>query len=79
MPTRKYYEIVHDRLGKRWVFRQQGTINAIRIADTKAELVEAAIAICNNQHCSLRIHLENGLFEEERTYPRSSDPRRSPG
>lgn len=79
MPTRKYYEIVYDRLGKRWVFRQQGTSNAIRAANTKAEVIAEAIAICNNQYCSLRIHLENGLFEEERTYPRSSDPTQYPG
>lgn len=76
---RKYYEIIYDRLGKRWVFGQQGSSDAIRVADTKSAVIETAISICNNQFCSLRIHLENGQFEEERTYPRSSDPRQYPG
>ena len=29
--------------------------------------------------CTLRIHTEKGGIEEERTYPRSKDPRKSPG
>lgn len=28
---------------------------------------------------TVRIHREDGQMEEERTYPRSDDPRRSPG
>ena len=28
---------------------------------------------------TVKIHREDGTFEEERTYPRSADPRRSPG
>lgn len=28
---------------------------------------------------TVRIHKEDGTFEEERTYPRSEDPRQSPG
>jgi hypothetical protein len=28
---------------------------------------------------TVRIHKEDGTFEEERTFPRSEDPRRSPG
>lgn len=74
MPQRKYFEVVYDRQNGRWVFRQQGTPTAIRVAATKAEIVQSAIAICNNQYCSLRIHLENGRFEEERTYKNDPHP-----
>lgn len=28
---------------------------------------------------TVRIHREDGHFEEERTFPRSADPRQSPG
>ncbi len=28
---------------------------------------------------TVRIHREDGQFEEERTFPRSKDPRQSPG
>lgn len=73
---RKYYEIVYDRPNGRWVFRLQGSRDAIRVGSTKAEVVQAAIPICNNQFCSLRIHLENGQFEEERTYGKDPYPPR---
>ena len=33
----------------------------------------------NNQGGSLKIHLENGRIQEERTYPKSSDPKKSKG
>lgn len=50
-------------------------------ATTKEMCVEftAAYAIGLGQPVSVRIHLENGQFEEERTYPRSADPSSSPG
>ena len=32
-----------------------------------------------NSDSSLKIHREDGTFQEERTYPRSADPSQSPG
>jgi hypothetical protein len=31
-------------------------------------VIELAIPICNNQYCTLRIHSEDGKFEEERQF-----------
>ena len=33
----------------------------------------------SNEPSSLKIHKENGRIQEERTYPRSADPRKSKG
>lgn len=47
---------------------------------TKALAVADAIEQAKkHQPCSLRIHLRSGEIEEERTFPRSADPRRSKG
>jgi hypothetical protein len=39
----------------------------------------AKVAKADPQPVSVRIHKENGQIQEERTYPRSADPRRSKG
>lgn len=49
--------------------------------DTKAQataggVLEKAVGPSGG---SVRIHTERGKFQEERTYPRSEDPKKSPG
>jgi Uncharacterized protein conserved in bacteria (DUF2188) len=50
-------------------------------APTKTEAVRkvAAVAKKGPQPVSVRIHKADGKFQEERTYPRSADPRSSAG
>lgn len=50
-------------------------------APTKAEAVKkvAAVAKKGSQPVSVRIHKTDGKIQEERTYPRSADPRSSKG
>lgn len=50
-------------------------------AETKAEAVRqtAAVAKADPDAVTVKIHLENGRIQEERTYPRSADPRSSRG
>ena len=50
-------------------------------APTKAETVKkvAAAAKKSSEPVSVRIHKVGGKFQEERTYPRSADPRGSKG
>jgi hypothetical protein len=50
-------------------------------ATTKAEAVKrtAEVARKDPEPVSVRIHKSDGKFQEERTYPRSADPRRSKG
>ena len=48
---------------------------------TKAETVKAAVAKAKSgkDPVSLRIHKQDGKIQEERTYPRKADPKRSKG
>lgn len=50
-------------------------------APTKAEAVKqtAAKARADAQPVTVKIHKENGQIQEERTYPRSADPKSSKG
>lgn len=50
-------------------------------ADTKEAAVRqtAEVARSSDEAVSVRIHKEDGSIQEERTYPRAADPRRSKG
>lgn len=50
-------------------------------APTKAATISqtAATARATDEPVSVRIHKENGRIQEERTYPRSADPKKSKG
>ena len=65
--------------GDRWV----GTTGAQTVvtARTKTEAVSkaAAAAKADRQPTSVRIRKVNGQIQQERTYPRGADPRRSKG
>lgn len=46
---------------------------------TKEEAVSNAREYVSAKTGSLKIHKADGTIEEERTYPRSADPAKSPG
>ena len=50
-------------------------------AATKQEAVGLTVELARSlrEPVSVRIHNLDGQLQEERTYPRSTDPRRSPG
>jgi Uncharacterized protein conserved in bacteria (DUF2188) len=77
MPRLVRIDVVKKGAG--WV-AQQGQ-NAVVQASTKVEAVRKAAqyAIKSGVPTSLRIHKVNGQIQEERTYSRSDDPRRSKG
>jgi hypothetical protein len=53
----------------------------VSTGDTKTEAVQntAAVAKSDPDAVSVKIHKADGTFQEERTYPRAADPRRSRG
>jgi hypothetical protein len=63
-----------------WVAVEKGGPAMVE-ARTKADAVKKAAAAVRKtgQPTTLRIHDKNGRFQEERTYPRSADPRASKG
>jgi hypothetical protein len=71
------YELV--KKGDEWRFRQYSSNRAIRIFENKSEGINFSTKYMQNHGGSLKIKREDGTIQEERTYPRSSDPRRSIG
>ncbi|MBC3301151.1 DUF2188 domain-containing protein [Pseudomonas sp. SWRI18] len=62
-----------------WALKKQGAERASKTAATKAEIVKLASEFLEGKTASLKIHKEDGSIQEERTYPRSADPRKTKG
>jgi len=62
-----------------WELKKAGGERASKRASTKHELVSALADFFDGKTASVKIHKADGTTEEERTYPRSADPRRSKG
>lgn len=71
--TLNRYDLVKGSDG--WELKSRGEILAAY--STKAEALEKIPHRVTSG--TVRIHTEIGAVEEERTYPRSKDPRKSPG
>lgn len=71
------YEIQHD--GEKWKLQREGGNRALLSAQTKAEIMKSGTEYVRDHGGSLKIRGQNGQYQEERTYPHSSDPRRSKG
>lgn len=62
-----------------WELKKVGAERASKRAATKQELINALADFFDGKTASVKIHRADGTLEEERTYPRSTDPRRSKG
>ncbi|WP_338585739.1 DUF2188 domain-containing protein [Pseudomonas sp. MAG733B] len=71
------YHVVAD--GSGWKLHTQGADKALLSTLTKTDLLEQLPSYMAGRTGSVKIHTETGEIEEERTYPRSEDPRRSKG
>ena len=77
MPRRKTYTVSKSKT--EWQAKESGGGIAAS-GDRKAEVVRAAAKLARQQDAaSLRIQRADGRIQEERTYPRSSGPRRTKG
>ena len=67
--------------GDGWAGKGNGRTVPNTKADTKAETVRKVTAAAKKapDPVSVRIHKTDGKIQEERTYPRAADPRRSKG
>ena len=74
------YSLSHDEKKKRWVLKHEGTGQTVKTFATKAAATKGGVlerAVKGTG--SVRIRKRNGQIQEERTYPRSADPRGSRG
>jgi hypothetical protein len=75
----KRYDLVKGQDG--WKTESDGRTVRGTKASTKADAVRQARAAANRaiEPVTLKIHRADGRIQEERTYPRSADPRSSRG
>jgi hypothetical protein len=71
------YHLVKD--GDEWKLRRENSQRASLTFDNKQEGVSQSAEYMRQHGGSLKIHLENGRIQEERTYPRKVDPPESKG
>ena len=77
--ARKVYTVGPDPKGG-WRGDAKGSNRAVAKGDNKAEVVKRTIDVAKKQpSAQVRIKGKNGRIQEERTYPRSSDPGRTRG
>lgn len=62
-----------------WELKKAGAERASKRSSTKQELMASLSEFFQGKTASVKIHKADGTIEEERTYPRSDDPRRSKG
>lgn len=62
-----------------WELVKEGAQRASKTATTKAEITEIASEFLKGKTASLKIHKEDGTIQEERTFPRAADPRKTKG
>jgi hypothetical protein len=65
--------------GGSWRLRKQGSEEDLVTASTKDEAVHKTQDYMSDKQGSVKIHSSDGRITDERTYPRSIDPRRSKG
>lgn len=75
------FDLARNKETKRWELTGQGSDKAVKSfrtkeAATKAGALENALG---EEGGSVRIKKLNGRIQEERTYPGSKDPKKSPG
>jgi hypothetical protein len=76
----KRVDIVKNKTGPGWVAKtSDGTQVAKGATKDAAVKATAKVAKADPQAVSVRIHKVDGKIGEERTYPRSADPRSSKG
>lgn len=71
------YHITKD--GEQWKLKKEGADRASKVADTKEEIIKLTREFMEDKTASVKIHKEDGKFQEERTYQRKDDPRFSKG
>jgi hypothetical protein len=73
------YHLTYNSNAEQWVLKLAGSSNVILTASTKDEGIrKSKTHIESKGGGSLRIHNQDGTFDEERTYVKP-DPSRSPG
>jgi hypothetical protein len=75
----KRYHITKPSGSDQWQFREEGAKRALQSSETKQEAIDRMRDFMSDKTGSVKIHLERGPIQEERTYQRADDPKKSKG
>lgn len=73
------YTLHKDKESQKWRLEKEKTDRAKRTYDTKDEALKNLRKDVGKDGGSVRIRKMDNTIQEERTYPRSKDPRKSKG
>lgn len=75
------FHLVHDKKADNWRLEPKGGGRAKAVFETKSEATAggALAKALGKAGGSVDIHKVDGKIQEERTFPRSADPKSSPG
>ncbi len=81
MANLKKLTLSFDKRDEAWKLKVDKTDHTLKTFDTKADATKGGVLakVLGEQGGSVRIEKEKGGYQEERTYPRSADPRESKG
>lgn len=81
MSKLRKFDLTRDRKNDDWVLKERGAERATRRFETKDEGTKGGVlgGALGQQGGSVVIHDMKGKIQEERTFPRSADPKESPG
>lgn len=71
------FDVTKD--GEKWKLTKEGQGRAVKTTTTKKEMLDSGLDYVRKHGGSVKIHKENGRYQEERTFPRSKDPKKTPG
>jgi len=79
--TLRKFTLIHDDNADRWKLVNDQTDRTVRAFDTKGEATARGVLkeALGTEGGSVKIQKENGRYQEEPTYPRSTDPKSSKG
>jgi hypothetical protein len=73
------YTLHKDNATDKWRLEKEGSDRAKRVFDTKDEALKDLRGAVGPGGGSVRIRKVDNTIQEERTYPRGKDPKKSPG
>ncbi len=65
--------------GEKWQFKMEKSDKILLNSVKKEDVVKKMQTYMKSKMGSVRIHKVDGSIQEERTYPRSADPKKSKG
>ena len=73
---KRKYTVRFDDSREKWILKHDGTEKVLKVFDTKENATRAGVLrkALGREGGTVIIRTRNGAFEEERNFPRSTDP-----